>query len=251
MLFSRIHDRVSRCQIRLSPSLPLPKSFGVFFILFLFPVLITAAQPTSAYELGVEAYVHNRPAEAAGYFESALDSGNTKAETYLYLGIVYEQMGLYGRAIEILDQAKNRFPNFAAQVYFNQGNIYLAQGMKEESIASYSQAISQQRSYSAPYLNRANIFVSIGQLEPALSDYRLFLQFDSSSPLAPQVRQMIAAIESEFAAREAAELAQQAEERIREIERQAETERQQGRPRPRLGRLKARPKRQKIVDEIC
>jgi tetratricopeptide (TPR) repeat protein len=214
MLILRIYDWVSRCQTLKVVSLVLFLSFQSF-----------AQQPQSAYERGIEAFLHNRTAQAAGFFETAANLDQTPPMVHLYLGLVYEELGLYDLAIEQFFLAGELLPEQRIQSLFNVGNVHLRLGDTQQALDYYSRVLASQRNFAPAYLNRANIHISHERLTEALTDYRMFVQFAPEDPATPQVRRMISVIEAELAAREAERIARQAEERQRAIEAQAESER--------------------------
>ena len=182
---------------------------------------------------GEELFMQNRPEEAAPVLEAALEAEPTNERIFLYLGIVYEQLGRPERAAEILRRGAEIGGQYRGVIFFNLANNYAAMGQTEQAEQMYTQAIRADSSLSAAYLNRANLRVRTSEFQRAIDDYTIFLTLAPTAPQRPQVEQMMSLLrdtmerervrraEEERVAREEADRRRVAEE----IEREAEQRR--------------------------
>ncbi|MCL1817305.1 MAG: tetratricopeptide repeat protein [Spirochaetaceae bacterium] len=175
----------------------------------------------SAFQKGEELFMQNRPQEAAGILEGALAQEPRNEKIYLYLGIIYEQLGIRQKAVDIMQKGLEVTVFHKADLFFNIGNNYDGMGEAEKAVEMYTRALETNGSLGDAYLNRANVEVKLDRLTDALRDYRLYLVMAPASPQRPQIERMIQLIESVEAERAAeAERVRIAEEqrRIREEE---------------------------------
>lgn len=180
---------------------------------------------------GEELFMQNRPEEAAPVLEAALEAEPTNERIFLYLGIVYEQLGRPERAAEILRRGAEIGGQYRGVIFFNLANNYAAMGQTEQAEQMYTQAIRADSSLSAAYLNRANLRVRTSEFQRAIDDYTIFLTLAPTAPQRPQVEQMMSLLrdtmereqvrraEEERVARQEAERRRVAEEIEREAER--------------------------------
>jgi len=159
--------------------------------------------------------MQNKPVEAVVYLLNAVseDSSNTKA--YLYLGIVYEQLGSPNEAVSVYRRALPIAGSYSANVANNLGNVYFQIGNHDMAEQYYSQAISFNSAFSKAYLGRANTRVKAGNLRNAVSDYEQYLTIEPHSEQKGKIEQLVALIKSEFAAEERKKII--AEEEARRI----------------------------------
>lgn len=186
-----------------------------FFIL-----LAVFCRAQSNFTKGETLLMQNKPAEAVIYLENAvLDEGfNTNA--YLYLGIVYEQLGRPTEAATVYRRLLPMAGNLSANVANNLGNVYFQIGNNEIAEQYYSQAIGYNATFSKAYLGRANTRVKAGNLKNAISDYEQYLALEPRSAQKPKIEQLIALIKSEFAAEERRKIIAEEEARRLAEERQ-------------------------------
>lgn len=185
--------------------------------------------------------MQNRPAEAAAVLEAALEQQPRNERIYLYLGIVYEQLGRYERAAEILRRGLEVASTHRGLIYFNLGNNYLAAGNPDLADEMYTEAIRTDGSLAEAYLNRANLRVRTEQYSRAIDDYTVYLTLAPSTPQRDEIQRMISLLrdiieqervrreDEQRIAREEAERQRIAEERRREEERRAREEEEQRR----------------------
>jgi tetratricopeptide (TPR) repeat protein len=151
---------------------------------------------------GESLLMQNKPVEAVNYLLNALTDDSSNPKTYLYLGIVYEQLGSHNDAVAVYRQALPIAGNFSANVANNLGNVYFQTGNNEMAEQFYSQAIGFNSAFSKAYLGRANTRVKAGNLKNAVSDYEQYLTLEPRSIQKSKIEQLIALIKSEFAAEE-------------------------------------------------
>lgn len=144
------------------------------------------------FDRGAEAFLYNRPREAASLLERAIEDEPTNARAYLYLAFSYEQLSMYERAITTLRRAESIPGIDRAQVYFNIGNNFLKLGDVESAEQAYSESISVSPLDTDPYLNRANVRVMREEYPPAIEDYTAVLELDPDHRQRVEIEQMIA-----------------------------------------------------------
>ena len=59
-------------------------------------------------DLGRKAFLNNQPHEAVSYLSNGLESGGGTKNDYNYLGIAYQQLGEYEKAIETFQKGIER-----------------------------------------------------------------------------------------------------------------------------------------------
>jgi len=156
----------------------------------------------SSFTRGQEIFMQNNPAQALSFLERAISEDPSNVTAYLYLGIVYEQLGRMDEAIAIYRRILPSAGNLSANVAFNLGNLYLHRGVVDEAERYYTQAIGFDSVYSVAYLNRANTRISAGNLSNAIPDYERYLQLEPASSQRSDIEALINLIRSEIAAEE-------------------------------------------------
>ncbi|MDR3200009.1 MAG: tetratricopeptide repeat protein, partial [Spirochaetales bacterium] len=171
----------------------------------------------SVFQRGEEFFMQNQPKEAAALLETALNQEPRNEKIYLYLGIVYEQLGNHDKAIAIMQKGLSVAVLHKDILLFNMGNNYYTRGDVEKAVEMYSQALEANGALTGAYLNRANAGVKLTRYEDALRDYRLYLVMEPEASQKIQIGQMIQLLENMQAGR-VAEVERQRvaeEERIR------------------------------------
>jgi len=164
---------------------------------------------------GEELLMKNQPAQAESFLMRAIadDPGNPVA--YIYLGIVYEQIGRTEDAITIYRRILPSAGNFSANVANNLGNVYFQKGNIDTAEQYYTQAIGFDSGYPNAYLGRANTRIKTGNLKNAVSDYQQYLKLDPRSSQRAKIEQLVNLIQTEAAEAEMKRL--MAEEEARRI----------------------------------
>ncbi len=144
------------------------------------------------FDKGQALFVQNKPQDARPLLESALNDDPANEKVYLYLGIIYQQLGNTQLAIDILKKGLNVASAYKELFYYNLGNDLFSR--KDFALAEemYSSAITANKSMPDSYLNRANTRMQLQNLDGALADYTLFLQLAPQDPQRPAIEKLIA-----------------------------------------------------------
>jgi len=164
--------------------------------------------------------MQNKPADAVIYLENAVLDDSFNVNAYLYLGIVYEQLGRPSEAATVYRRLLPMAGNFSANVASNLGNVYFQMGNHDMAEQYYSQAIGINTAFSKAYLGRANTRVKSGNLRNAVSDYEQYLTLEPRSNQKPKIEQLVALLRSEFASEERRKIIAEEEARRLAEERQ-------------------------------
>jgi tetratricopeptide (TPR) repeat protein len=167
----------------------------------------------SNFSKGEELLMQNKPSEAAVFLENAVAEEAANAAAYLYLGIVYEQLGKTDEAIAVYRRILPTAGNLSANVANNLGNVYFQKGNAELAEQYYSQAIGFDAVLSKAYLGRANTRIKAGNLRNAVSDYEQYLTLEPRASQRASIEQLMGIIRAEFAAEERRRIAAEEEER--------------------------------------
>ena len=174
----------------------------------------------SNFTRGEELLMQNQPEQAVPFLEIAIADDPSYALTYLYLGIVYEQLGRTDEAIAVYRQILPMAGNLSANVANNMGNVYFQRGNTEEAERFYTQAIGFDAVFSNAYLGRANTWIKAGNPKNALSDYEQYLVLAPRSSQRANIEQLINLIRSEIATEEMKRIQLEEEQRRIAEERQ-------------------------------
>ena len=137
----------------------------LFFILFCLTVF--GVYSLNSFEQGESLFLDNKPDEAKLYLENALVSEPSNEKIYYYLGYIYEQLGEYQNAINILQRGIDIAVIYKDQFYFNIGLNFRELGENVLAEEMYTKAITQNSLYPEPYLCRANSRVELKNYEGA------------------------------------------------------------------------------------
>jgi tetratricopeptide (TPR) repeat protein len=193
------------------------KKYGIVSIL-IFTAFLGFSQDN--FSRGTELLMQNKPAEAVIFLENAAAGDPANVQSYLYLGIVYEQLGKYDEAISVYRKVMPIAGNFTATVANNLGNAYFQKGNTGQAEDYYSQAISANSAFANAYLGRANTRIKKEDLKGAVSDYEQYLSLEPRSAQRQKIEQLVLLIRSDFASEERRRIIAEEEERIRITERQ-------------------------------
>jgi len=146
------------------------------------------------FDKGEALFVQNKPQDARPLLESALNDDPSNEKTYLYLGIIYQQLGDAQKAIDILKRGLRIATAYKDLFYYNIGNDFFSR--KEFAFAEemYTSAIDGNKSRAESYLNRANTRLQLQNLDGALADYTIFLQLAPQDPQRPSIEKVMALI---------------------------------------------------------
>ncbi|MDR2541936.1 MAG: tetratricopeptide repeat protein [Treponema sp.] len=193
------------------------KKVVLFCFLAVFSVL---SYGQSNFSQGQELFMGNNPAQAVVFLERALGEDPANALVYLYLGVVYEQLGRMDEAIAVYRRILPTAGNLSANVANNLGNVYFRRGDNTEAESFYTQAVNFDGNMSVAFLGRANTRIQAGNLLNAITDYERYLMLEPLSSQRGNIEQLINMIRSEIAAEEMRRVIAVEEERRLAEERQ-------------------------------
>jgi len=146
------------------------------------------------FDKGEALFVQNKPQDAQPLLENALNDDPANEKIYLYLGIIYQQLGDPQKAIDVLKKGLNMATTFKDLFYFNIGNDYFSRKEYSPAEESYTNAVSTNHNMAEAYLNRANSRLQLQKYEGALADYTIFLQMKPQDPQRPNIEKVMALI---------------------------------------------------------
>ena len=161
------------------------------------------------FDKGQALFVQNKPQDARPLLESALNDDPSNEKTYLYLGIIYQQLGQTDQAIDILKRGLSVATSNRELFFYNIGNDLFSGKDFAAAEEMYTSAVTANKNLADGYLNRANARMQLKNLDGALSDYTLYLQLAPQDPQRPAIEKLMAllrkAAEDRVAAAKAAE----------------------------------------------
>ncbi len=161
-------------------------------VLWLAAVAAALARAGTSFEEGEKLYAANKPVQARALLEEALAAEPTNAKIYVYLGIVYEQLGDADKAIGILQRGLPLAGRPQAGLLPQHRRQLLPPGRtSQQAEKMYGQAIALKDTLPQPWLNRANSRVNLKNYQGALADYTMYLQVAPQSRHRPDVEEMI------------------------------------------------------------
>jgi tetratricopeptide (TPR) repeat protein len=158
-------------------------------------VTATAFGASAILAKGEALYAENKPRDAQPLLEQALSEDPSNEQAYLYLGIVYQQLGNPAKAIDVLKRGLAVASEHKDLFYYNMGNDYFAQRQFTFAEEMYTNALFANQDLSDGYLNRANARLQLANLDGALSDYTIFLQLDPQDVQRPRIEQVMRLIQ--------------------------------------------------------
>jgi tetratricopeptide (TPR) repeat protein len=157
-------------------------------------------------------FLENKPREALPALEAALYEDPQNGKIYLYLGIVYAQLGDPERSLQIMRRGLNVAADLKDRLYYNIANLLFQQSDYRLAEEMYSKALEVNRRLGEGYLNRAQARMELQDYANARNDYIQYLRLVPASPQRPEIEKLIALLEQTLAAaelRQQQELAQQ------------------------------------------
>jgi tetratricopeptide (TPR) repeat protein len=161
---------------------------------------------------GEALFIQNKPQDAQPFLESALNDDPSNEKAYLYLGIIYQQLGDTQKAIDMLKRGLSVATSFKDLMYYNIGNDLFSRKEFSPAEEMYTNAISANKNLADAYLNRANTRLQLQSFDAALGDYSLYLQLAPADPQRPSIEKVMALLRQAQTDREnarQAELARQ------------------------------------------
>jgi tetratricopeptide (TPR) repeat protein len=161
---------------------------------------------------GEQLFLENRPREALPHLEKALYENPQEEKIYLYLGVVYEQVGDTEKSIQILKRGLNVSTGYKDLFYYNLGNNHFRQQEFTVAEQMYSNALQINGALEVAYLNRANARLELEEFQDARQDYIDYLRLDPDTPQRENIEKLIALL---------GQIIEEAErKRLEELERQ-------------------------------
>lgn len=128
---------------------------------------------------------------ATAYHEAMLIEG-PQAELTFNLGNVLFRLGRREGAVERFRQTVEMEPEWI-ESWNNLGNVLGELGRNEESVAAFRRALAINPRYADAHYNLAETYVAMGRIEDARRHWKAYLNEDSSSTWADQVRERLEA----------------------------------------------------------
>jgi tetratricopeptide (TPR) repeat protein len=155
--------------------------------------LLTAALLSlTSLQQGEQLFLENKPREALPHLEKALYENPQEEKIYLYLGIVYEQLGDSEKSIQILKRGLNVSQGYTDLFYYNLGNNHFRRQEFTVAEQMYSNALQANGAMEVAYLNRANARLELEEYQDARQDYIDYLRLDPDSPQRGNIEKLIA-----------------------------------------------------------
>lgn len=146
----------------------------------------------SLFARGEDAFMRNKPQQAVPLLRQAMQVEPGNGKVYLYLGIAYEQLGQLDKAVEVLRRGVEQAADSKEKIHFNLATNLRRVEQLESAEEQYSNAITTNSLYAPAYLARANLRVEMEEFEPAVEDYRIFLNLRPESEHRERIERMIA-----------------------------------------------------------
>ncbi len=146
---------------------------------------------STTFKKAEDLYDHNKPVEARPLLEAAIAEEPSNELAYLYLGIVYQQLGdlnkailTYKRGLNIASRYRERFLEYMGNCFHNQKQYTFAE-------QSFSDAITANPQLAVAYLNRANARMRLQKYDGAVEDYTVFLQLKPDYFERPKIEEVM------------------------------------------------------------
>jgi tetratricopeptide (TPR) repeat protein len=175
-------------------------------------LLVSLLLASSSLDEAEKLFLDNKPREALPALEAALYEDPQNEKIYLYLGIVYAQLGDPERSLQIMRRGLNVAGDLKDRLYYNIANLLFQQSDYRLAEEMYSKALEVNRRLGEGYLNRAQARMELQDYANARNDYIQYLRLVPASPQRPEIEKLIALLEQTLAAaelRQQQELAQQ------------------------------------------
>lgn len=185
---------MKNCQTFLEETIRVYKKFGIlclFIVLFSSPVIAES----TLFQQGEKYFLNNQPEKAVQLLEASLKNSTGNYKTYIYLGIAYEQLKMYKKAIDTYQKGIDKIKDHHDIMYTNIGNNYIRLGESQKAIDSFSQALSVDSSDTTALRNRAGEYLRLGRYNNALADYKLYLMLDPSAYQKEEIQKIIVLLE--------------------------------------------------------
>ena len=103
-------------------------------------------------------------AKAIDFFEKAAKADPNYSEAYNNLGVAYEKLGQFDKAIWFYKKAvSNLLYSTPEKAYISMGNSYYRLGKYEDALYSYKEAVKRAPELSLPYMRMALCYNAMGR----------------------------------------------------------------------------------------
>ncbi|MBN1836896.1 MAG: tetratricopeptide repeat protein [Spirochaetales bacterium] len=147
-------------------------------------------------EQGEKLFLENKPEAALPYLEKALFEDPHNERIYNYVGIVYEQLGDWEKAIQVYRRGLNAAETIRDLLYLNMGNNHFRLQQYTLAEEMYSKALEINGQMADAYLNRAQARLELENYPAAREDYVSYLRMDPLTPQRENIEKIIALLGS-------------------------------------------------------
>ncbi len=160
--------------------------------------LFSVAAEDTLFKKGEAFFLHNEPGKAVGVLEEALkvDPGNYRI--YLYLGIAYEQLKLYQKAISTYEKGIASVSEHKDIFYANIGNNYIRMGEHKRAVESFTKALTINSTNAPALRNRAGEYLCLKEYGKALADYKLYLALKPDAYQKEEIEKVITLLQGKL-----------------------------------------------------
>ncbi len=109
--------------------------------------------------------------KAIGGFSKAIALDPDYFTAYMNRGVMYGQTGIFDKALEDLDRAIALHPKFA-EAYSNRGIVYAITGQYDKALDDFTEALALNAVLAETYYNRGKVYRKIGREEFARADFQ-------------------------------------------------------------------------------
>ncbi len=130
-------------------------------------------------------------------FRKAVELDEKLPQANLYLGQFYYENKQFGDAEKYLQRASNGDPT-NAQILLALANCQFRNGENDQALSTAQKvhALPDHKKYAMAHVIAAQVYADKGDKQHALSEYQLFLKEDPGSPIAGQVKEAQAKLET-------------------------------------------------------
>ncbi len=163
----------------------------IILVNLLFLIAIFRVFSSSYLEEGEKLFLENKPKESAPLLETALNEDPTNERIYLYLGIIYDQLGEIEKSTKIMRRGLTVAVSIKDLLYYNIGNNFFKTKQFALAEEMYSEAIKINKTIPEAYLNRANARLKQNKYKEAVSDYIFYLRLKPQSEQRDKIEKLI------------------------------------------------------------
>jgi len=166
------------------------------------PLLVGLLLSVTPLEQGEKLFLENKPQAALPYLEKALYEDPHNERIYNYIGIAYEQLGQWEKAIQVYRRGLNAAETIRDLLYLNLGNNHFRLDQYTLAEEMYSKALEANGQLAAGYLNRAQARLKLESYPSAREDYITYLRMDPATPQRENIEKIIALLGNMLAEQE-------------------------------------------------